>query len=286
MTPLKVGSLFAGYGGLDLGIQQVLDAETEWFCEFDEAPSKILKHHWPTVPNYGDVTKIDWETVPPVDIIAGGYPCQPFSRAGLRKGTNDERHLWPYVREAIRVLRPAFAILENVAGHRSMGFDQVLTDLATDGFDAQWATVRARDVGAPHYRERLFILVVPDPDRLGLEAGRLPSRQAEEVASNNSGFGPFPSHNRGVEWGEYAPAVRGWERRIGEAPDPVIVSDSGKPLLDTRFPEWMMGLPVGHVTAPEIGLTRAQQLKAIGNGVVPQQAAAALRILLGSDFDG
>ena len=272
--------MFSGYGGLDMAVEAVTGAQPAWFCEWEDAPSKVLAHHWPAVPNFRDVTQVDWEQVPRVDILTGGYPCQPFSHAGRRKGEHDERHLWPYVRAAIRVLRPRFALLENVAGHRSMGFGQVLTDLASDGFDAQWATVRARDVDAPHERERLFILVVPDPDRLRLEAGRLPGRQEEEVASNNSGFRSFPSHNRRVEWGEYAPAVRRWERRIGEAPDPVIVSDSGKPLLDTRFPEWVMGLPAGHVTAPEIGLTRAQQLKMIGNGVCPQQGALALRELL------
>lgn len=277
---MKIGSLFSGTGALDMAVEQVTGATPAWFCEWDEAPSKILSHHWPQVPNYRDVTQIDWSEVEPVDIITGGYPCQPFSQAGLRKGTDDERHLWPYVREAIRVLRPLFAILENVAGHRSMGFDQVLTDLASDGLDARWATVRARDVNAPHERERLFILVVPDPDRLRLEAGRLSSGPEEEIAVDHGGFCSFPAHNRRVEWGDYAPAVRGWERVVGEAPDPVIVSDSGKPLLDTRFSEWMMGLPSGHVTAPEIGLTRAEQLKAIGNGVCPQQAESALLELL------
>ena len=124
---MRIGSLFSGYGGLDMAVEAVFpDARPAWFCEWDDAPSKILAHHWPDVPNYRDVTAVDWSAVEPVDIITGGYPCQPFSAAGRRKGTDDDRHLWPYVREAVRVLRPRYVVLENVAGHRSLGFDRVL----------------------------------------------------------------------------------------------------------------------------------------------------------------
>lgn len=155
------GSLFSGYGGLDMAVNAYFGATTAWFGEFDPAPSRILTHHWPDVPNHGDITTIDWAAVEPVDILTGGYPCQPFSAAGRRKGTTDERHLWPYVREAIRHLRPRYTVLENVAGHRSLGFDRVLGDMAEDGLHAQWCSVRASDVGACHRRERVFILVTP-----------------------------------------------------------------------------------------------------------------------------
>ena len=166
-----------------MAVESVTGATPAWFVEYDAAPSKILSHHWPDVPNYGDVTKVDWATMPPVDILTGGYPCQPFSAAGQRKGTTDDRHLWPYVREAIRVLRPRLAILENVAGHRSLGFDQVLGDMAEDGMYVQWTSLRASDVGAPHHRERLFIVASPagvfDP---GHDAGRTELGVEHEVA--------------------------------------------------------------------------------------------------------
>ncbi|QHB37286.1 DNA methylase [Gordonia phage Gudmit] len=168
-------------GGLDLAVNAFYGAETAWHVEYDAAPSKILAHHWPDVPNYGDVTQIDWDTMPPVDILTGGYPCQPFSAAGRRQGTNDERHLWPYVREAIRHLRPRYTILENVAGHRSLGFDRVLGDMAEDGLDAWWCSVRASEVGAPHQRERLFILVTPaDTSGDGRERSQELHRQSHE----------------------------------------------------------------------------------------------------------
>src|SRR5690606_40192712 len=104
------------------------------------------------------ITAVPWEDVPPVDIVTGGYPCQPFSVAGKRKGTSDARHLWPNIAHALRVLRPRYAFFENVANHLRLGFADVLADLAELGFDAEWTTVRASDVGAPHQRRRLFVL--------------------------------------------------------------------------------------------------------------------------------
>lgn len=179
---MKIGSLFSGYGGLDLAALQLFpESVLAWHCEWDDAPAKILDHHWPTVPNHRDVTTLDWATIEPVDILTGGYPCQPFSAAGQRKGTDDERHLWPYVRDAIRLLRPRFTLLENVAGHRSLGFDRVLGDLAEDGMHVRWTSLRASDVGAPHHRERLFILVsAPNADGPAFRehAGESPAKEA------------------------------------------------------------------------------------------------------------
>jgi DNA (cytosine-5)-methyltransferase 1 len=164
---MKIGSLFSGAGGLDMAVEHVFGATVAWHCEVDPAASKVLAERWPLVPNLGNITQIDFGSVrehgagwdfEPIDILCGGYPCQPFSAAGQRKGTDDERHLWPYFAEAIRHLRPRFVVLENVAGHRSMGFDRVLADLARIGYDTQWCSIRASDVGAPHRRERLFVL--------------------------------------------------------------------------------------------------------------------------------
>jgi len=154
---MKVGSFFTGYGGLDIAV----GGDLQWYAEIEPAACQVLTAHYPDVPNLGDITKIDWTTVPPVDILTGGYPCQPFSHAGNRKGKDDERHLWPYVCAAIDALRPRYAILENVAGHLTLGFADVLSDLARIGFDAQWGTFRASDAGAPHQRNRLFIVAYP-----------------------------------------------------------------------------------------------------------------------------
>ena len=164
MASLTVGSLFAGIGGIDLGLQRA-GHRIVWHSEIDKFASRVLEKHFPGVPNLGDVTKIEWRHVPYVDIIAGGYPCQPFSTAGKRKGAKDARHLWPYFLDAIRTLRPRYALLENVRGHLTLGFGDVLADLASCGYSAEWQVIPASSVGAPHRRDRLFVVAYPDRER-------------------------------------------------------------------------------------------------------------------------
>ena len=154
---LTVGSLFSGIGGLDLGLERA-GMRVIWQAEIDPFCCKVLKKHWPDVPNMGNVTKLDWKTVSYVDLIVGGYPCQPFSNAGKRRGENDPRHLWPVMFNAICNLRPRYALMENVRGHLSMGFGTVLGDLARIGFNAQWQVLPASAFGAPHRRDRVFIV--------------------------------------------------------------------------------------------------------------------------------
>jgi DNA (cytosine-5)-methyltransferase 1 len=157
---VRIGSLCSGYGGLDLAVQAVFaDSEVAWFCDNDKAADLVYRAAFGDLPNLGDIREVDWSTVEPVDIVTAGYPCQPFSLAGKRGDwETDERHLWPYVREAVRVLEPRLVVLENVPGHRNRGFDTVLGALASLGFDADWCGVRASDAGACHRRDRLFAL--------------------------------------------------------------------------------------------------------------------------------
>jgi DNA (cytosine-5)-methyltransferase 1 len=192
---LTAGSLFAGYGGIELALSSVLDVRPAWFVEFDKAPSKVLTHHWPDVPNYGDVTTVDWSTVPPVDIITGGSPCQDLSHAGKRAGMTEgtRSNLWVQMREAINVIRPRLVVWENVRGAFSAPADsalepcpgcvgdgddgpvlralgRVLGDLADLGYDCRWYGLRAADVGAAHGRFRVFLAAVPaDADDQGLQ---------------------------------------------------------------------------------------------------------------------
>lgn len=308
MTATKIGSLFSGTGALDLAAEEVFGAVPAWFCEYDKAPSAILAHHWPEVHNYGDVTTMDWATVPAIDILTAGYPCQPFSLAGVRKGQDDARHLWPYVAAAIRHLRPRYVLLENVRGHLSLGFGTVLGDLAALGYDAQWSIVRASAAGAPHRRERIFILA-QDADRKPgderrvtapgqaesgrprADAGRrdrTPAAHADstglERQHGTPGTAPAKRHGHagaGTDWGKYAGAVHRWERVTGHpAPWPTVPTGrAGRERMSAELPEWMMGLPPGHITAVP-GLSWKDQVKAAGNGVCPQQAALAFRHLL------
>ena len=157
---MKVGSLFSGIGGLDLGLERA-GMDVIWQSEIDPYACKVLDKHWPTVPNLGNIKEIDWRQVERPDVICGGYPCQPFSTAGKRQGEGDARHLWPWVRECIAELRPRYAVLENVRGHLSLGFGTVLGDLATIGYDTEWQVIPAAAVGAPHRRDRVFIVAYP-----------------------------------------------------------------------------------------------------------------------------
>ena len=184
---LTVGSLFSGIGGLDLGLERA-GHKVIWQSEIDPYACKVLKKHWSEVPNHGDIKQIDWRAVEPVDIICGGYPCQPFSTAGKRRGADDPRHLWRWVREAISELRPRYAILENVRGHLSLGGVQVLGELAEIGYDAEWRVVSAAGLGAPHRRDRIIIVAYPN-------GGRLKECESETESSSWSGVrGEQASH--------------------------------------------------------------------------------------------
>lgn len=329
---------------------------TVWQSEFDPHASKVLKRHWPKVPNLGDITKIDWSEVEPVDIICGGFPCTDISLAGKGAGIKDGTRsgLWSYFADAIGALRPRYAFIENVASLITMrpGMDVVLADLAKIGFDAEWCCVQASEVGAPHQRNRVFILATnsnvqprkqrgkPTPGqaqggRAWADAGR-PSgalttypdshalRQQPEPEPRGSGTsitgwtgedapdadgerlkrikeldseaqGGFDRQHRRhadgrsledqwdagmgisrpeVSWGDYELAIRRWEAKTRHAPP--ATDDRGR--LAPSFVEWMMGFPEGWVDA----IPRAQQLKCLGNAVVPQQAVAAWAELSGN----
>ena len=117
-APLRAGSLFSGYGGLDLAVEHVLGAETIWFSEINEHVADVFTHHWPDVPNLGDITTADWSDVPPIDVLCGGFPCQDVStvgkQAGLTPGTRSG--LWSHMAQAIDVLQPQLVVIENVQG--------------------------------------------------------------------------------------------------------------------------------------------------------------------------
>jgi DNA (cytosine-5)-methyltransferase 1 len=159
---MKVGSLFSGIGGIEIGFEKQ-GFTTEWFVECDTYARAVLTKRFPETPIYGDITEIDFRTVPKVDIITGGFPCQDISNAGKRVGIEGSRSsLWKYYRDAIREIRPKFALIENVAALTRRGLNVVLADLAEIGYDAEWYNISASAVGALHRRERIFI-IASDP---------------------------------------------------------------------------------------------------------------------------
>ena len=180
---LTHGSLFTGYGGLDMAVEAAFGARTVWHSDVETGPCKVIAHRFPGVPNLGDITAINWADVEPVDIISGGSPCQDVSLAGRRAGMTEgtRSNLWGAMREGIAQLKPAFVAWENVRGVASAtaisemesepgrvgsgdaepvlrALGRVLGDLADLGFDAEWRGIHASDVGAPHRRLRIFVL--------------------------------------------------------------------------------------------------------------------------------
>jgi DNA (cytosine-5)-methyltransferase 1 len=392
-----------------MAVEEVFGGTTVWHAEIDKAASKVLAYRWPEVPNLGSVTEIDWAAVEPVDVLCGGFPCQDVSAAGKRAGIKDGTRsgLWSVFAEAIDILRPPIVVIENVRGllsaaaHR-MEPDEttlgdgagrpvlraagaVLGDLADLGYDAQWATVAAADVGAPHRRERVFIVATdagsaavgvltggsptqeagtqtgdrssdhrgerpdvalfPTPSACNANDGEgtetwlarrevvkarvkngngmgmplaiavqlLPTPTTQDgkntggdylntvveylptpASSDSSGGGSHPDRREGhtrqlidfallagsTAWGKYEPAIRRWESLTRPAPPPTEPNKNGNPRLAAAFSEWLMGWPDGWVTDPDIGISRNDQLRIVGNGVCSQQAAAALRYLL------
>lgn len=165
MSDVTYGSLFSGVGGFDLGFDRA-GMSCKWQVEKDPFCLKVLTKHWPNVQKYDDVKTVGSHNLEPVDVICGGFPCQDVSNAGKRIGIKGERSgLWSEFHRIICELRPRFVVVENVPGLLVRGMDKVLGDLAEIGYDAEWQVLSAKEVGAPHSRERVFIVAYPDSER-------------------------------------------------------------------------------------------------------------------------
>lgn len=158
---MNVGSLFSGVGGIEFGFERA-GFKTVWLIEYEPYAAAVLKKQFPEATIYGDITQIDFNSVQPIDVLTGGFPCQDISNAGKRAGiTGSRSSLWKYYAEAIRVLRPKYAVIENVSALTKRGLDVVLSDLASLGYDAEWHCLSASSVGAPHRRDRIFVIAYP-----------------------------------------------------------------------------------------------------------------------------
>tara|TARA_R110002051_G_scaffold229801_1_gene291699 strand:+ start:611 stop:1519 length:909 start_codon:yes stop_codon:yes gene_type:complete len=182
-----VGSLFAGIGGFDLGVQRA-GCQVDWQVEIDPWCRQVLAKHWPEVPRYEDIKTVGAHNLKPVDWIVGGFPCQDLSTAGKQKGLQGDRSgLWWEMRRVIGELRPEVVIVENVPNLVNLGIEHVLGSLAEIGYDAEWDIVSAQDIGAPHLRKRIWIVAHADSARLGEQCGTEPVgeelRPAERLRS-------------------------------------------------------------------------------------------------------
>ena len=306
---LTVGSLFSGIGGFDLGLERA-GMRVIWQSEIDPYASAVLRKHWPEVPNHGDIRSIRAGTAERPDLICGGFPCQPFSHAGKRRGADDDRHLWPEMCRVIGELRPAWVIGENVAGIISMELDAVLSDLEALGYATRAVVIPAVAVDAPHRRDRVWIIACDrDFDResactVDAEASGLPGAVAHARCERDAGRGAA----RDVAGAAGADQGREKERqRDGDA-----AGDGGETVADaersgqsgsresvnainsaqagnretTQFVNG--GGPGFWLSEPDVGRvahgvpSRVDRLRCLGNAIVPQIAEVIGRAIIAS----
>ena len=286
MTKLRVLDLFSGIGGFSLGLERTGGFETVAFCEIEEFPRRVLKKHWPEVPCYNDVRTLTADVLRrdgiAVDVITGGFPCQDLSVAGKQRGMGEGTRsgLWSEIIRLVGELRPQYVIVENVAAllagpseRRGGWFGRVLGDLAECGYDAEWENITAAAVGAPHRRERVWLVAYTQQERSGLG-----------TANGYSGGRVCDQERNGSQW-----AVQSWP--AGDGSD-VADADKrhGQPsekhrpgILEKASCKGADGNIGGRgsngwqwVTEPDVGRVangvpdRAHRLAALGNAVVPQ----------------
>jgi DNA (cytosine-5)-methyltransferase 1 len=233
------GSLFAGIGGMDLGLERA-GLKCRWQVEIDPYARRVLANHWPDVPKHDDVKTFppegDWH----VDVIAGGFPCQDLSYAGKGAGLAGERSgLWYEFARIVRDLRPRYVVVENVPALLTRGLDAVLGTLASLGFDAEWESIPASSLGAPHRRDRVFILAHSDSERC--EADGIFARESFEASGEK--------HSGRLRW---------WPGRVEPG---------------SSRPDRLRWVPDASVCRVVDGLSsQLDRYRVLGNAVVPQVA--------------
>jgi DNA (cytosine-5)-methyltransferase 1 len=243
---VKVLDLFSGIGGFSVGLEKA-GFETAAFCEIEEYPRAVLRKNWPDIPIYGDVKQLTGERlwadgiVP--DVIVCGYPCQPFSVAGKQLAERDERHLFPEVLRLVRDIRPRWCIFENVSGHIKLGYDTVATSMENEGYSVWTYIIPACAVGAPHKRDRLWIVAYSNRDDGWNGRGSEPQERQTRVEPRGSG-----------------------ERQlVGQSSETVAETYSANIgdfwAVESNFSRVVDGLP-----------NRSHRIKCLGNAIVPQIA--------------
>jgi len=256
---LTHGSLFSGIGGFDLGFERA-GFKTIWQVEIDPYCQAILAKHFPQAQRFRNIKRFrSCKTLTPVDVITGGFPCQPFSVAGKRCGTADDRYLWPEMRRVIEEVRPRWVVAENVPGLIKLALDQVLSDLEALGYTVGAVTIPACAVDAPHRRERLWIVGYAESSQRGLST----QSRTDDLESQRSGADVA-----------HAAQQRGQRRPMG----PRQAEPQGPHERVAGLRRWEPEPGVGRVAhgVPH----RVDRLKALGNAIVPQIAEEIGRMIL------
>jgi len=281
--------LFSGLGGFSLGLEATGGFETVAFCDIEKFSRKVLKKHWPNVKQYKDIKELTYEqikedTLAPIDIVTGGYPCQPFSIAGSQRGEKDKRHLWPDMFRIVKECKPTWVIGENVSGHIKLGLDTVLQDLESEGYSVRAFSISASSIGANHQRERVWIIA-----HSNLENTRQHGRRIESTWDTES-LGSRTSEE--TEWSSDSNKINGSSEGaslMGESSDTNSQGLQGRRSEQqlrkdeterpTSWDSWWGVEPnVGRVAN---GIPhRVDRLKGLGNSLVPAIPYAIGRAIL------
>jgi DNA (cytosine-5)-methyltransferase 1 len=302
----RVLDLFSGIGGFSLGLERA-GMRTVAFCEVDKKCQLVLKKHWPTVPIFDDVTSLKANEInEPIEIICGGFPCQDISLAGHGAGLEGERSgLWWEFHRLIKEIKPSWAIIENVSALRSRGLDQVLGSLYEIGYDAEWHCITASSVGAPHRRDRIWIVAYPKcvgRETRPSKSGKLADEKPSHNSSNGSKGCGESNSSQEMAYSNLKRSQGGSNSRscedVGEAGTQSTGSSSARQSETlahakstglerrlfggdhesaiTRFRESRRAVQTNWITEPDVGRVahgvsgRVDRLKQLGNAVVPQ----------------
>src|SRR3990167_4042683 len=295
---LTHGSLFSGIGGFDLGFERA-GFKTIWQVEIDPYCQAILAKHFPQAQRFRNIKRFrSCKTLTPVDVITGGFPCQPFSVAGKRCGTADDRYLWPEMRRVIEEVRPRWVVAENVPGLIKLALDQVLSDLEALGYTVGAVTVPACAVDAPHRRERLWIVANAERERNrrgsreGASAGgtrkgeRTQLREEHNDQIRDGGTDVADTAQQLFDRSRYARATRRQESSNRRGDDANPHSQSSGWIAEPRQ-EHRMWLPEPAICRVAYGIPhRVHRFRALGNAIVPHIAEEIGRMILAAEQGG
>ena len=297
---MKMLDLFSGIGGFSLAARWVGGIDTVGFCEIDPYCQKILKKNFPDVPIFKDIRNLQGgdDINGTVDIITGGFPCQPFSIAGQKRGKKDDRDLWPQMFRVIQEFKPTWVIGENVANFVNMEFQRTKIDLESEGYQVQPYVIPACSVGAPHRRDRVWIVAYADSNReVGNqpengEGCRIKSRCEDVPPSDEKRKRGLPKRTEtkypstGIG-GNDAPNPQGFGQPRGEISDHTRhkpkdkqSGDQGRGEVEQHLRQWEFEPNVGRVAngVPR----RVDRLKSLGNSIVPQVFYQILKAIKGA----
>lgn len=285
MKPLRHFDAFSGIGGFALAASYTQGIETIAYCEIDPYCHKVLRKNFgKDIQIFNDITKLghtELDPLRPVDLFTGGFPCQPYSIAGKRRGDDDDRALWREMLRVVEILKPTWVVGENVANFVNMALDDLLTDLEGQGYEVQPFLIPASGVGAPHKRERCFIVAHS-------KRGKFQRQRGHRTLESKAGTGANSAEERKRVWN----AARDLRANVSDSQCGRLQGGAVRPTASKAIQSAARDFAHGRIWAaePELGRVangiphRMDRLRGLGNAVVPQQVYPILQAIVDIEF--